>query len=90
MTAPTVEDTPVEIPGYIVAAYAAVMAARPVETDINVDLVPTDAEPIVRLQFATPQGVNIFYVSQTVARRIGVDLQKIGSERKLAVVGRAA
>ena len=75
-----------ELAGAIMQAGQHIVNAQPVPTNINIALQPTTAEPIIRLQFSTHQGVNIYFVSQEIARKIGVDLQKLGSEKKLSII----
>lgn len=72
------------------AAHAAtkVLPPAPLPMIIDTELVPTDTEPIIKLQISTPQGVNVYFIDQQTARAMGVDLQAKGSQRALAVVGR--
>lgn len=59
---------------------------QPVDTVVTTALVPDDAEGrLVAIQFQTPVGVAIYFVSQDTARSVGVELQKLGSMGRLTI-----
>ena len=88
--APEVTDEDAEEMARAFAAAVQHLSAgvKPCETHIDTFLVPTTGDPIIGLQFRTDTGPQIYFVSQQVARSLGVDLQKKGSAKKLAVVTR--
>ena len=84
--APELDPDQQELAGAVMAGGRAIITAGYQATQVYTALVPTETEPVVRLQFCTDSGVFVVCVSQDVARKIGVDLQKKGSTKKLAIV----